>query len=51
MSKFDEDYFPLYRCKKTGKLFENPKRPEDEGFERLEESPDSEKKTKDKKGK
>ena len=25
MSKCDEDYFPLYRCKITGKLFENPK--------------------------
>ena len=42
MSKCDEEYFPLYRCKITGKLFENPKTPEQEGFERLEKSPDSE---------
>ena len=36
MSNYDADYFPLYRCKTCGKIFENPKRPEEEGFERLD---------------
>ena len=41
MTSSDADYFPLYKCKTCGKILENPKRPEEEGFERLDKCDES----------